>query len=224
MKVTTDACIFGAVSSVGSHSNIRSILDIGTGTGLLALMKAQQTSTNSPIPFIDAIEINPAAYEAARLNFENSPWAGRLNIYNCSLQQFSPNRQYDLIICNPPFFSNHLTSSNETKNLAIHSQSLMPGELVMALKTLLNPNGGIASILYPDYEMQVFSRLMEESFSVITDLNIYNFAQKPIFRKVREFVFKADCSVTTNKIIIRKDDGTYTDHITSILTPFYLYL
>ena len=104
MKVCTDACLLGAWTA-GRIQNlklkIKNALDIGTGTGLLSLMLAQKNANVK----IDAIEIDEAAAEQAKENFDNSPWKERLNIYHTSIQQFanSTQKKYDIIICNRPF-------------------------------------------------------------------------------------------------------------------------
>src|ERR1700749_3701473 len=113
MKVCTDACIFGAFAAniVRRTSNIIRILDIGTGTGLLSLMLAQQADV-----IIDAIEIDADAYQQAQDNFTASPWKERLTVINKDILAFTVNKKYDGIISNPPFFENDLLSDNQEKN------------------------------------------------------------------------------------------------------------
>ena len=118
MKVTTDACLFGAwvanringLDLKGKH-----FLDIGTGTGLLSLMVAQQTDAS-----IDAVEIETAAANQAQENFEQSPWNNKLFLHNSSIQTFIPQHKYDFIFTNPPFFFNDLKSKNHARNIALH--------------------------------------------------------------------------------------------------------
>lgn len=101
MKVCTDSCIFGAYAE--PKPEVRSVLDIGTGTGLLALMLAQRIIKKS-LPGIDAVEIDSAAYKQARQNVANSPWVGQVKVYHESVQTYSQNctKQYDFIMTNPP--------------------------------------------------------------------------------------------------------------------------
>src|SRR5205085_2984467 len=102
MKVSTDACIQGAWTPIEPF--VKNVLDIGTGTGLLSLMVAQR---NNHI-LIDAIELDENAAQQATENIHASPWGDRINIVNGDIRNYTFNRQYDLIICNPPFFQNSL--------------------------------------------------------------------------------------------------------------------
>lgn len=114
MKVTTDACLFGAwvaneiINGVGQSENL---LDVGTGTGLLSLMIVEK----NPKLFIDAIEIDQDACKQANENRLGSPWHKQINIIEADARNFSSARQYDSIISNPPFYENELNSENKKK-------------------------------------------------------------------------------------------------------------
>jgi len=120
MKVGTDGVLLGAWVSLASKP--LSILDIGAGTGLIALMMAQRSDAE----LIDAIEINDEAYEQAVENFENSDWGDRLFCYHASLQEFSDeiDDTYDLIISNPPFYTSTYKELSKERALARHAESL----------------------------------------------------------------------------------------------------
>src|SRR5690349_10557815 len=108
MKVTTDACLFGAWVAEQMHNEkdkVQSLLDIGTGTGLLSLMIAQKNEVN-----IDAIEIDKASAEEANENIQNAPWKEHITIQHQDILEYHPGRLYDAIICNPPFYENEWTS------------------------------------------------------------------------------------------------------------------
>ena len=140
MKVCTDACLFGAwTAACGSQLKAHSLLDIGTGTGLLSLMLAQKL----PDVIIDAIEIDQAASQQAKENFEASPWKERLNVYNTSIQQFASTakHKYDIIICNPPFYENDLKRNNAKRNMALHSAEIRLEELIKISGDLLKDDG-----------------------------------------------------------------------------------
>ncbi|MDQ3290701.1 MAG: methyltransferase, partial [Bacteroidota bacterium] len=114
MKVCTDSCLFGAYVAVEKAA---SILDIGTGTGLLSLMAAQRSTAK-----ITAVELDVAAAEQAAQNFSASPWADRLYLYTGSLQDFenTSTENYDVIISNPPFYQASQISPNTARNRAMH--------------------------------------------------------------------------------------------------------
>ncbi|MEM9340902.1 MAG: methyltransferase, partial [Bacteroidota bacterium] len=147
MKVTTDSCLFGAwiANHIKKHHPEPSkVLDIGTGTGLLALMMGQVTQNTR----IDAIEMNEESFCEAKENFENSKWSDRLAAYHTSIQNFQPQEKYDLIICNPPFFKDNLKGAKRNKNQAIHNDSLSIDDLSKGINELLTRDGS-AYVMYP---------------------------------------------------------------------------
>ena len=159
MKVCTDACLFGAClpNLLRWKSKNTVALDIGTGTGLLALMFAQKNLH----AIIDAVEIDEAAAKQAKENFDNSPWKERLNVYNNSIQQFanSTQKKYEVIICNPPFYENDLKSENQKRNLALHSDALFLEELISVVDLLLTDNGSFF-VLLPFHRTKYFEALL----------------------------------------------------------------
>ncbi len=143
MKVCTDACLFGAlVADQVKTKASTNILDIGTGTGLLSLMLAQRVPA-----LIDAVEIDEAAYQQAKENFEQSPWKERLSIFNTDILKFDAGKKYDCIISNPPFFENDLKSSDKNKNAAKHDTTLTLEQLLQTVQKLLNEDGSFAVLL-----------------------------------------------------------------------------
>lgn len=148
MKVGTDGILLGAWASANAPNRI---LDIGTGTGLIALMLAQRF----PEAMIDAIEINSAACEQATDNFEASPWNDRVTAIHAPAQNFESQHQYSLITCNPPWFSKSLKSDAPSRNTARHDDSLKPADLLDVVKRLLHSAGTYCTIL-PVNEGQQF--------------------------------------------------------------------
>ena len=150
MKVCTDACLFGAW--VASKTSAAKTLDIGAGTGLLSLMLAQRSAAH-----IEAVEIDEHAFEQSQENFNTSPWRDRLKIFHVPIQSFD-NGRYDLIISNPPFYSNDLKSENRKRNLALHSEALNLEELLASVKKLLAEPGSFA-VLLPFHRAAYFENL-----------------------------------------------------------------
>ncbi len=144
MKIGTDGVLLGAWTSI--QQNPFSILDIGAGTGIIALMLAQRSHAE----LIDAIEIDGDAYEQCVNNFEQSPWGDRLFCYHASLDEFVAEieDQYDLIISNPPFYSEDYKSENQQRDLARFNDALPFDHLIESVSKLLSENG-IFSVIVP---------------------------------------------------------------------------
>ena len=136
MKIGTDGVLLGAWTK---PNDVLSILDIGTGTGLIALMLAQKSQSET----IDALEIDEDAYEQAVGNFEQSPWADRLFCYHASLLEFAKeiDEQYDLIVSNPPFYAENYPSTDPKRNKARFAASLPFEHLFACVAKLLSPEG-----------------------------------------------------------------------------------
>ena len=148
MKVGTDGVLLGAWVSL--RGDERTALDVGTGTGLIALMLAQRSAALT----IQAIDIDPAAAEEAAANFAASPWATRLSARAVSLQDFSGG-PFDLIVSNPPFFKASLKAPDAQRRAARHDDTLPPADLIAAAAQLLSPSGRLA-VIYPPEEARAF--------------------------------------------------------------------
>ena len=143
MKIGTDGVLLGAWATVSHHPY--SVLDIGSGTGVLALMMAQRSTAE----LIEAIEIDGEAYEQCFTNFENSPWNDRLFCYHASLLEFTHEIEdtYDLIICNPPFYSNAYRTENAQRDLARFEEAMPFDHLIQSAAKLLSPQGRFCVII-----------------------------------------------------------------------------
>ena len=139
MKVGTDGVLLGAWADGG-----RRILDIGTGTGIIALMMAQRF----PDAAIDAIEIDHDACRQAAGNIAATPFADRIRIHECPIQHFQPTMRYDVIVSNPPYFINSMKNPDKKRATARHTDTLSPRDLFMAAEKMLDENG-IFSIIIP---------------------------------------------------------------------------
>ena len=139
MKVGTDGVLLGAWVTPKEGS----LLDIGTGTGLLSLMLAQRTDAAQ----IDAIDIDESAYQQALINVNESKWKERIHVHHSALQDYKPSKKYDLIFSNPPYFVNSSKTTNEAKNRARHTDDLPFDELIRLVKHFLKEEGVFALIL-----------------------------------------------------------------------------
>ncbi|HEY9842158.1 MAG: tRNA1(Val) (adenine(37)-N6)-methyltransferase [Candidatus Sericytochromatia bacterium] len=137
-RVGTDAMLLGAWAGVGC----KKILDVGTGTGVLALMLAQRARE----AMIDAIDIDLQSVLQARENVAASPWPERIRIHGCALQDWE-GEAYDLIVCNPPYYTETTRALGASRHQARHTDSLQPDELLVHALRLLGPRGRLAAVL-----------------------------------------------------------------------------
>ncbi len=221
LKICTDSCLFGAwVASFSTE--IKTALDIGTGTGLLALMLAQKHFHSS----ILALEIDESSAQLADHNFANSPWKDHLKVGYTSLQTFSNqinNNSFDLIVCNPPFFENQLNSSNTTKNLAKHSAQLTRQELAKSISKLLSDNGS-AFVLLPEFEADAFRTIANTFGLFLTEQKtVRNKTNGAVFRQMMKFE-KQKKDFLQSEIVIYESEKVYTQDFVELLKPYYLYL
>jgi tRNA1Val (adenine37-N6)-methyltransferase len=236
MKVTTDACLFGAWAAGAVDSGLSTVdhvLDIGTGTGLLSLMLAQKTSSQ-----IHAVEIDEAVANQAKDNFAESPWKERMHVHHSSIQQFNnssiqqssnplirqlpnpPIPKFDFIITNPPFFDNDLKSDDAKRNLALHSAELSLEELLEAIKQNLSSNGSFA-ILLPYHRTDSFISLAKD-FSLQQKTLVRQTEKHGYFRSMLLFSSKQLGTVETEITI--KENNQYTAAFISLLKDYYLHL
>lgn len=219
MKVSTDGCIFGAYTSEisGLPTAAQKVLDIGTGTGLLSLMLAQKL----PSALIEAVETDFPACEQASENFRNSPWSDRLKVCVCAVQEFYPGKQYDLIICNPPFYAGHLRSRNPQRKQAFHQETLNFPDLAKALQRLLAPEGE-AGILLPLRQAAEFTASAKQAGLYCSkELLIAERKSSKPHRSIRTFTFSHKEHFPQETFVIRADDGTYSPAFQKLLQPFY---
>ncbi len=157
MKIGTDGVLLGAWAPV--EQNPFSILDIGTGTGIIALMLAQRSTAQQ----IDALEIDEQAYEQATDNLENSPWNDRLFCFHAGLDEFmeEPEDEYDLIVSNPPFYGEDYKTNNDQRDLARFQDALPFEDLIEAADLLLSENG-ILAVIIPFKEEDRFLAIAKE--------------------------------------------------------------
>lgn len=217
MKIGTDGVLLGAWTSV--KNNPFSVLDIGSGTGVLSLMIAQRSFAEN----IEAIEIDADAYEQCAENFENSPWADRLFCYHASLLEFVEeiDDKFDLIICNPPFYSEDYKTENKSRDLARFNDAMPFEHLIFAVANLLSSNG-LFSVVIPVKEESKFIELTSKS-GLFTNriLHIKGHPNSEIKRSLLEFSFTKN-KTTTSQLVIETARHQYTDDYIQLTKDFYL--
>ena len=223
MKVCTDACLFGAWSAADPKiQSAKNILDIGSGTGLLSLMLAQQSNAH-----ITAIEIEASAFEQTKTNFELSPWKERLNAMHSSIQEYALNNKqtlFDCIITNPPFFEGDLNSPDNAKNLAAHSTALPWDVLAEAAASLLQENGAWY-VLVPTLRAYTMQKLaLNDGLQLSEECLMYNDAKHLPIRAMLKFVKQKEATIQRKKIVIKNADQSYTNEFVNYLKDYYLHL
>ena len=223
MKVTTDACLFGAwVANEDKREKIitKNALDIGTGTGLLSLMYAQKNLSAT----IDAIEIDEEAYEQAVENFENSPWGDRLFCFHAGLDEFieEPEDEYDLIVSNPPFYSENYKTENEQRDLARFQDAMPFEELIEAADLMLSENG-IFAIIIPFKEEKNFIALAKEAeLYPVKITRVKGTPTSDIKRSLLAFSRNEIHNIAIDELIIETDRHVYTPEYIELTKDFYL--
>lgn len=227
MKVGTDGVLLGAWTPI--ENNPFSILDIGTGTGIIALMLAQRSHAEQ----IDALEIDEDAYEQATDNFENSPWNDRLFCFHAGLDEFveepedDPSdselaQQYDLIVSNPPFYSEDYKSSNDQRDLA-RFQDAMPFEDLIEAAALLLSENGIFSVIIPFKEEENFLALANEYELYPQKITrVKGTPTTEIKRSLLAFSRNKNLDFPIDELIIETSRHQYTPEYIELTKEFYL--
>jgi len=218
MKVGTDGVLLGAWTDTRDAATI---LDVGTGTGLIALMMAQKTKEAQ----IEAIEIEAEAANQAMENVAASPWSERINVHNTSFQDFARQcrKKYELIASNPPFFSNSLAPPSKTRTLARHDVKLNPETLLFLVNKILSPNGRL-SVIIPEQNRNMFIRT-----AFINDLHpsrihaIKPAAANKVNRLLMEFSRIKNISPREEVLMIKNENNTdYSSEYKELTRQFYI--
>jgi tRNA1Val (adenine37-N6)-methyltransferase len=217
MKVGTDAVLLGSWLQPESASRI---LDIGTGTGLIALMLAQRS-----IADIDAIDIDGGAYSQAKENFRISPWFNRLYIHQESLQNFASNceKRYELIVSNPPYFHHASKPPEESRSTARHNETLPYIELIDGVKKLLTDDG-VFGVILPFKEGMEFMDLAQSHGLFCHRLaRVKTVADKPEKRLLMEFNQHFGL-LNEEEIVIQDDDHSFSNQYVELTRDYYIQL
>jgi tRNA1Val (adenine37-N6)-methyltransferase len=213
MKVGTDGVLLGAWTEV---ADAEKILDIGTGSGLIALMLAQRSKF-----FIEAIDVDENACKQAKINFENSPFRDRLRIEERAFQDFSSPYPYDLLVSNPPYFSNSLKSPDNSRNFARHNDSLTLSDLFKKSASLLNPQGKLALILPFENLENANDLAAENQLYPCRKTIVLSVPNQPPKRVLLEYsLHKTD--LQENELYIEKSPKVFSEEYIALTKDFYL--
>jgi tRNA1Val (adenine37-N6)-methyltransferase len=216
MKVGVDAAVLGAWADV---AQAKTILDIGTGSGLIALMLAQRSEA-----FIHGVEIDHDAAKQAEENVRHSPWSNRVKIEQISVQDFtsSCDLRFDLLVCNPPYFNNSLLSPAPGRNQARHTGDLSYNDLAGAFKKVTTPRGKCCVIL-PVPESSLFESIMKiKGFTLSRKLLMYPKPGRPVNRLLMQFEVGSIKLAKEESIYIRSNENSYTEAYKELTKDFYL--
>lgn len=218
MKVGTDGVLLGAWANI---ENVKSILDIGTGTGLIALMLAQRSTAQ-----IDAIDIDEDAISDARFNFSHSPWDSRLALFHTSLQDYAETtpKRYDLIVSNPPYFNHKHQTANNARTVARQHETLNFSDLLLGASKLLNPEGHFAVVLPFEAENQFRIEALKHGLFTTRAMRVKPNHNRPYKRILLQIQHQKDKLIEEELTIETNIRHVYTPEFTRLVRDFYLAL
>lgn len=212
LKVGTDAMVFGSLVKVGGK---KFILDIGAGTGVLSLMQAQKNTS----AIILGIEIDENAIQDLKFNLENSPYANRMMVVHGDFQNYLFGEKFDLILSNPPFYTNLLSGANESLNLAKHVSKLTPEIIMSRVSNLLSESGSFW-IIWPSENTESLFRTAED-FGLHLNTQVEVFGKPNVSKRiVAEFSF-VKTEVSNSELTIRDHSGKYTSQYIALTEDFH---
>lgn len=217
MKVGTDAILLGAWADVTGG---RRILDIGTGSGIVALMLAQRC----PDAIVDAVEVDVAAADQAAENFRSSVWANRLHCHQTCITSFSANKSFDVIVSNPPWFRDSLHSPHSDRTAARHALDLTTQTLVHSVVRLLRDDGRFCIIAPSSDEQHVESHALQTGLKCIRRCDVSPKPDKVAKRILMEFSRTTSPLESLRESLIVESDRrhVYTDAYQALTKDFYL--
>lgn len=218
MKVGTDSVLLGAWCPI--DNNPFSVLDIGAGTGILSLMLAQRTNAEQ----IDALEIDEEAHEQCVENFENSPWSDRLFCFHAGLDEFveEPEGEYDIIISNPPFYSEDFKTSNPQRDTARFQDALPFEDLIDAADLLLSENGIFAVVIPYKEEERFIDLCAEVELFPVKVTRVKGAHTTPIVRSLLAFKRYELSVLEADELVVEINRHEYTDDYIALTKDFYL--
>ncbi|MCQ2182316.1 MAG: methyltransferase [Bacteroidales bacterium] len=213
LKVGTDAVLLGAAMTLLPED--RNLLDVGTGTGVIALMAAQRSSA-----MIDAIDTDMPSVAEAGVNFTLSPWAGRLHAIHADLKSFVPEVKYDLVFSNPPYFENSLKNPDVRESFARHTDNLSYRDICLFASRYLSPGGRLSLILPSEREAPLIRTAASFGLYPFRLLRIRTAPGKSPKRIVAEFSLNRG-PVEENELTLRDGSERSAEYL-SLTGDFYL--
>ena len=214
MKVGVDGVLLGAWADC---RNIQFAMDVGTGSGLIALMLAQRSHA-----LIHAIDIDENACKQAEINFSNSPFHSRLSIESVAFQNFSSSVRYDLIVSNPPYFAQSLKSPDANRSLARHDEYLPLDVLIEKSASLLNPQGKAAFILPFDRWEKAQASALENRLFLCRKTLVSSLQDLPPKRVLLEYSLTNQGATEENSFYIGNEKQNYSKEYRALTEEFYL--
>ena len=214
MKINTDGVLLGAMAK---HENPKRILDIGTGTGVIALMLAQRF----PQSQVHAVEIDEQASATAGKNFQNSVFSTQLSIHNISIEQYSNPDKFDLIVTNPPFFVNDYKNAEPKKEIARHASDTFFAELIKKVDMLLNENGQFWFVLPIKQSADLVKKGEDYGLFPKLMVKLHSDAAKPEFRRI-VCLGRNKTVLQEENFVIYESEKKYTKAYEALLKDFFL--
>lgn len=216
MKINTDGVLLGSLVELAGSKHL---LDIGTGTGVIAMMLAQREQS----AMVDAVDIDEAAAKRAAVNFENSPFKGRLDIFHCSFDELDEMLHYDVIVSNPPFFMNSLQNPDARKTVARHTDYSFFDKLLGFANRRLKDNGRLSVIVPIDVANYMIAGGQQAGLQLIHKIEIRSFADTEVIRNIITLSKTQDSIIpTVEDFVIYEDKGIYSNAYKAALQPFFL--
>ncbi len=218
MKVNTDGVLLGAAMTILPTD--RAMLDVGTGTGTIALMAAQRSCQ----ALVEAIDIDEASAREAGMNFMNSPWAERMIAHHASLEDFASasDMKYDLIFSNPPYFEDSLLAPEKRRSNARHTVGLSYRELLAFAAERLNDDGRFSIVLPADQENALTRCARMNGLYLFRIMRVKTVPRKAPGRIIAEFS-RSSCAEPEDFILTIQNEGKYTEEYLSLTRDFYLF-
>jgi tRNA1Val (adenine37-N6)-methyltransferase len=214
MRINTDGVLLAALSQ---SENPKHVLDIGTGTGVIALMLAQRFEN----AYITAVEIDETASLTAQRNFDNSVFYGRLAVKNIAIEDYVNEQNFDLIITNSPYFVNDLKSAEIKKGIARHASEQFFDNLIVKVDKLLNDNGSFWCVLPVTQAVALVEKARGLNLFLTQQIHFHSDESKPEFRRII-CLKKRKETLVSEHFYIYQSEKIYTQAYQELMKPFFL--